>query len=78
MKIINLCSDFVQTYLSAENIIFNMLLFESYYSDNPIKFNKNSYINKIDNEIENENIYEDEEEKNKKLSESLTNDISII
>jgi hypothetical protein len=53
LKILNLCSDFVRTYLSAENIIFNMILFENYYNDNPIKYMNNSYLNKIDKEIEN-------------------------
>ena len=61
MKILNLCSDFVHTYLSAENIIFNMILFESYYKDNPIKLNENTYIKKIYKEIENEKIIEKEE-----------------
>ena len=62
MKILNICNDFVENYLSAENIIFNMILFENYYKDNPIKFNENSYLNKIEREIEpdfyneNENI----------------------
>ena len=62
MKILNLCSDFVQTYLSAENIIFNMILFENFYKDNPIKFTENSYLNKIDKDIENENIIKEEKE----------------
>ena len=53
LKILNLCSDFVRTYLSAENIIFNMILFENYYNDNPIKYMNNYYLNKIDKEIEN-------------------------
>ncbi len=48
MKILNLSSDFVKTYLSAENIIFNMILLESYCKENPIKYNKNPYLNKID------------------------------
>ena len=61
MKILNLCSDFVHTYLSAENIIFNMILFESYYQDNPIKLNENTYLKKIYKEIENEKIIEKEE-----------------
>ena len=55
-KILNLCSDFIRTYLSVENIIFNMILFENYYKENPIKYNYNSYLNNIDKEIENKNI----------------------
>ena len=61
MRILNLSSDFVHTYLSAENIIFNMILFESYYKDNPIKLNENTYLKKIYKEIENEKIIEKEE-----------------
>ena len=67
MKILNYCSDFVKTYLSAENIIFNMILFESYYKNNPIKYNIiNPYLKQIDMGIE-DDIIEDEnneEEKN--------------
>ena len=48
MKILNLCNDFVQNYLSAENIIFNMILFESYYKDNPINFKNNTYLSEIE------------------------------
>ena len=58
MKILNLCNDFVQNYLSAENIIFNMILFENYYKDNPIKIKKNIYLNKIEKEIEPNNFNE--------------------
>ena len=74
MKILNLCSDFVKTYLSAENIIFNMILFESYYKNNPIKYEKNSYLKQINMEIkddiiEDENNEEEinEEEKNEEM-----------
>lgn len=52
MKILNLCNDFIQNYLSAENIIFNMILFENYFKDNPIKIKKNTYLNQIEKEIE--------------------------
>ena len=55
MKILNLCNDFIKTYLSPENIIFNIILFENYYKDNPIKYNDNSYLNNIEKEIENKN-----------------------
>ena len=60
MRILNLCSDFIKTYLSAENIIFNMILFENYYKDNPIRFNENFYLNQIDKEIEIEKIIGEE------------------
>ena len=48
-----------------------MILWESYCKDNPIKYNKNPYLNKIDIEIEDihefcEEEEEGEEEKNKK------------
>ena len=59
MKILNLCNDFVQNYLSAENIIFNMILFENYYKDNPIKIKKNSYLSEIEKEIEPDDFNED-------------------
>ena len=70
MRILNLCSDFVQTYLSAENIIFNMILFESYYKNNPIKYNTNSFLNKIDKEIESEKVENKNDEKNIKNNEN--------
>ena len=67
MRLLNLFSDFVQTNLSAENIIFNMLLFESYYKDNPIKFKKYSFLSQINKAIENdENLSEEEEERDDK------------
>ena len=69
MKILNLSSDFVKTYLSAENIIYNMILFENYYKNNDIQFSKNSYFNQIEKEIESELIEDEnkEEEKKEKL-----------
>ena len=70
MRILNLCSDFVQTYLSAENIIFNMILFESYYKNNPIKYNTNSFLNKIDKEIESEIVENKNDVKNIKNNEN--------
>ena len=59
MKILNSCSDFVETYLSAENIIFNTILFENYYKNNYIKYNNNYYLNRIEQNI-GSNILEDE------------------
>ena len=72
MRILNLCSDFIQTNLSAENIIFNMLLFESYYKDNPIKLKNNSFLNQINKDIGNDEISEEEEkdDKNEKKEEA--------
>jgi len=76
MRLLNLFSDFVQTNLSAENIIFNMLLFESYYKDNPIKFKKYSFLNQINKVIENDkNLCEEEEEsddKNEKKEKAIS------
>ena len=59
MKILNLCNNFVLEYLSAENIIFNSILFESFYEDNPIKLKSNQYLKEIENEIfsDNENDF---------------------
>jgi len=78
MKILNLCSDFVQTYLSAENIIFNMILFENFYKDNPIKFTENSYLNKIDKDIESENIIKEEKENAEEKKEIKEEGESLI
>lgn len=72
MRILNSCSDLVQTYLSAENIIFNMILFESFYKDNPIKYNINPYLNKINIEIEDKYIFGEEE--NQKEKDGKKND----
>ena len=78
MRLLNLFSDFVQTNLSAENIIFNMLLFESYYKDNPIKFKKYSFLNQINKVIENdENLCEEEEESDDK-NEKKEKTISLV
>ena len=78
MKILNLCSHFIKTYLSAENIIFNMLLFESYYKDNPIKVNINSYLDKIDKAIEKENIIEELKDKEENKEEKKEERESLI
>ena len=40
-----------------------MILFESYYKENPINFKENSYLSKIQNEIEPD--FYDENEKTK-------------
>ena len=37
MKILNLCNQFVIEHMSAENLIFNSILFEKYYEENPIR-----------------------------------------
>ena len=68
MKILNLCNDFVQNYLSVEKIIFNMVLFENFYKDNPIKFKENLYLNQIKQEIE-----PDSSEAHNTLEEKLNN-----
>ena len=74
MRILNLCSDFVQTYLSAENITFNMILFENYFKDIPIKFSDNSFLNKINKEIENEKIIGEEEKNEEEKNEGDKNE----
>ena len=68
MKILNLCNDFVKNYLSVENIIFNMILFENFYKENPIKFKGNMLLNEIKQEIE-----PDFQEENNILKENLNN-----
>ena len=65
MKILNLCNEFVQNYLSAENIIFNMVLFENYYNENPIRITSNSHLDQIEKEIEPNYIKNNFELKNK-------------
>ena len=54
MKILNLCDEFVKEYLSADNIIFNSILFERYYKDNRII---NSKLKQIEKALY-KNIYE--------------------
>ena len=78
MKILNLCSHFIKTYLSAENIIFNMLLFESYYKDNPIKLNINSYLDKIEKATEKENSIEELKDKEENEEEKKEEGESLI
>ena len=51
MKILNLCNDLVQEYLSAENIIFNSILFERFYEDNPINVNETQILKELENEM---------------------------
>jgi len=52
MKILNLCDEFVKEYLSADNIIFNSILFESYYKDNPIiNIKENVKLKQIEKEL---------------------------
>ena len=65
MKILNLCNEFVQNYLSAENIIFNMVLFENYYKENPIRIISNYHLDQIEKEIEPNFIRYNYELKNK-------------
>ena len=78
MKILNSCSDLVETYLSAENLIFNTILFENYYKNNYIKYNNNYYLNRIEqnigsNILEDENKEEDiDEEKKDELDKDET------
>ena len=51
MKILNTCNDFVMKYLSAENIIFNNILFEKFYEENYIDISKIKIFNVIENEM---------------------------
>jgi hypothetical protein len=51
MKILNLCNDLVEEYLSAENIIFNSILFERFYEDNPINVNETQNLKELENEM---------------------------
>ena len=71
LKILNSCSDFVETYLSAENIIFNTILFENYYKN--IKYNNNSYLKKIDKDIGG-NILEDENNDEDEINDNDKNE----
>ena len=76
MKILNSCSNLVETYLSAENIIFNMILFENYYKNNYIKYNNNYYLNQIDSNIDG-NIFENEKKDEQKNEKKDDNDKMI-
>ena len=51
MKILNTCNDFVMKYLSAENIIFNNILFEKFYEENYIDISKIKIFNDIEKEM---------------------------
>ena len=52
MKILNLCDNFVKEYLSADNIIFNSILIESYFKENSFDRTKQNIILKeIEKEI---------------------------
>ena len=51
MKILNTCNDFVMKYLSAENIIFNNILFEKFYEENYIDISKIKILCDIENEM---------------------------
>ena len=59
IKILNLCNKFVQEHMSAENLIFNSTLFESYYEENPIRNIHNEDLKEIEKELYN---YNDENE----------------
>ena len=58
MKILNICNDFVMKYLSAENIIFNNILFEKFSEENRIDISKI----RIFKDIEKEMFYDDDNE----------------
>ena len=60
MKILNLCNEFVREYMSAENLIFNPILFEKFYEENPIlNIQQIEGLKEIEKEIYN---YNDENE----------------
>ena len=60
MRILNLCNKFVREHMSAENLIFNSILFEKFYEENPIRnFQQMEDLKEIEKEIYN---YNDENE----------------
>ena len=60
MKILNLCNNFVREHMSAENLIFNSILFEKYYEENPIRnFHHIEGLKEIEKELYN---YSDDNE----------------
>ena len=61
MNILNLCNNFVKEYLSVENIIFNMVLFERFYEDNPINILTINSLKEIEKELNNKNEYNEKE-----------------
>ena len=60
IRILNLCNEFVREYMSAENLIFNSILFEKFYEENPIRnIQQIEGLKEIEKEIYN---YNDENE----------------
>ena len=60
LRILNLCNEFVREYMSTENLIFNSILFEKFYEENPIQnIQQIEGLKEIEKEIYN---YNDENE----------------
>ena len=68
MRILNQCNELVSKHMSAENLIFNSILFEKYYENNPIQ--NIQYIEGL-KEIE-EELYNYNEEKELLIINDIT------
>ena len=62
LRILNKCNEFITEHMSAEHLIFNSILFEKYYEDNPIRNIENiEGLKEIEEELYNYNC-EDKKE----------------
>ena len=62
MRILNKCNEFITEHMSAEHLIFNSILFEKYYEDNPIRNIENiEGLKEIEEELYNYNSDDEKE-----------------
>ena len=62
LRILNKCNEFITEHMSAEHLIFNSILFEKYYEDNPIRNIENiEGLKEIEEELYNYNSDDEEE-----------------
>ena len=62
LRILNKCNEFITEHMSAENLIFNSILFEKYYEDNPIRNIENiEGLKEIEEELYNYNCDDEKE-----------------
>ena len=62
LRILNKCNEFITEHMSAENLIFNSILFEKYYEENPIRNIQNiEGLKEIEEELYNYNCDDEKE-----------------
>ena len=62
LRILNKCNEFITEHMSAEHLIFNSILFEKYYEDNPIRNIENiEGLKEIEEELYNYNSDDEKE-----------------